>query len=221
MKAYAGKRISKRISKRNQKYLILCLLGLFLLGLGITGTGCSRVEPELRAYPLAMGFDWADGKYNVYYAMPDLSTFTGEGKTADTTELLWVYEGSDYGEIEQVMHQTKQQKLDLGHVQVILFGKGLLENPEAYDATMNYLLDQPVLGSGSYVFRCPKLAAVMGENGNMTDSLGEYLTDLIKKEKSQPAVVQDLYNAWYNKETLPQLMTVRIRDGQMEVEGLT
>lgn len=217
MKEYTG----EKISKRGRTYLVLCVLGLFLSVLGTAGTGCSRVEPELRAYPLAMGFDWADGKYNIYYAMPDLSTFTGEGKPSDTTELLWVYEGANYGEIEQVVRQTKQQKLDLGHVQVILFGEGLLENSEAYDTTMKYLLDQPVLGSGSYVFRCPELASVMGENGNMTDSLGEYLADLIKKEKAQPAVVQDLYNAWYNKEALPQLMTVRSRDGQIEVEGLS
>lgn len=213
MKKYTGKEILK-------KCMALCLLCLCFAVLGITAAGCSRVEPERRAYPLAMGLDWAEGKHSVYYAMPDLSTFTGEGKSAGTEELLWVYAGEDYKEIEKQVRQTKGQEADLGHVQVILLGEGLLGNTQAYDTTMKYLLKQPVLGSGSYMFQCPELKKVMEENGNVTDSLGEYLSDLLKKEKAEPVVLQDLYNAWYNKESRPQLMTVRIVEGKIEVEGL-
>ena len=206
-----------RIKMRSRVFRLSAALVLVIAVL--TGLcGCRRVEPELRAYPLAMGFDWSDGEYQIYYAMPDLGTYTGEGKTEKTTDLLWIYRGADYEEIDRMVSQTKEQFVDLGHVQVILLGDGLLENTAAYDETMAYLLRQPVLGSGSYLFRCEKLDEVMKENGEMTDSLGEYLSDLIHKEYGkEPAVLQDLYNAWYNGEPIPKLMMVRVAEEGIEV----
>lgn len=184
-------------------------------------SGCRRIEPERRAYPLALGFDWADGHYQVYYAMPDLGTYTGEGKAEDRTSLLWTYNGANYDEIERLINQSRDQQVDLGHVQVILLGEGLLGHKDAYDETMEYLLEQPVIGSGSYVLKSQDLAAVMETNGALTDSLGEYLADLIHKAAGEkPAVLQDLYNGWYNGETIPQLMNVRTAGERIEVEGL-
>lgn len=196
---------------------VLALMAVLL----VCFSGCRRIEPELRSYPLAMGFDWVDGRYQVYYAMPDLGTYTGEGKAEDTTSLLWTYNGASYEEIDKLINQSREQQVDLGHVQVILMGEGLLGYADAYDETMEYLLEQPVLGSGSYVLKCQDLAAVMETNGVMTDSLGEYLADLIHKASGeQPEVLQDLYNAWYNGEAAPQLMNVQVTEERIEVEGL-
>lgn len=180
--------------------------------------GCRRVEPELRAYPLALGFDMAEGRYRTFYAMPDLGTYTGEGKAEKKESLLWCYQGSDYENIDALVDRTREQAVDLGHVQVILLGDGILEDTEAYDTTMEYLLQQPVLGSGAYVLRCPDMESVMQENGGMTDSLGEYLADLIRKKGGEePAVLQNLYNAWYNGEAIPELTTVQVTGDGIEV----
>ena len=51
------------------KRWIACIL---LLCVVFQLCGCSGIEPEKRRYPLAMGVDWADGQFQVYYAMPDL-----------------------------------------------------------------------------------------------------------------------------------------------------
>lgn len=53
------------------------VLVIFLI---FTLIGCSGIEPEKRRYPLAMGVDWADGQFQVYYGMPDLPASTGQDK---------------------------------------------------------------------------------------------------------------------------------------------
>lgn len=192
-------------------FAFVCMLG-----------GCRRVEPELRAYPLAMGFDWSkESGYTVYYAMPDLAAYTGEGKAGEKRELLWTYQGSTYRDIEENLIKTREQQADLGHVQTIILGKDLLNNARAYQDTMSYLVSQPMLGSGSYVFQSAVLGQVMGENGQTVDSLGEYLVELLDKEKGpKPVILQNLFNAWYNDEPVPGLMDVRMGKERLEVEGV-
>lgn len=184
---------------------------LLTFALVLTNCGCRRVEPELRAYPLAMGFEWSADGYTVYYAMPNLAAYTGEGKEPEKRDLLWTYTGRDYAAIERAVKDTKEQLLDLGHVQVIILGEGLIQNKDAYGKTMEYLVGQPMLGSGSYVFASDMLAQVMAENGGMVDSLGEYLVDLLDKDPGEkPVILQGLYDAYYNREEIPELMRIEV-----------
>lgn len=185
-------------------------------------TGCQRVEPEVRAYPLALGFDYTENGYRIYYAMPDLAAYTGEGKAGENHELLWVYEGADFQEIEKQVRSSREQLLDLGHVQVILFSEKLLKSGNPYEEVLRYLDGEAMPGSSAYVFSCGMLDAVMQQNGVLTDSLGEYLVDLIDKEqgvseREKPKTLQNLYNAWYNKEPVPALLKVQLEQNYIKV----
>ena len=78
------------------------------------------------------------------------------------------------------------------------------------------------LGSGAYVFSCSNLEEIMKQNGETTDSLGEYLVDLVDKEegveqREKPKILQTLYNAWYNKEPVPKLLRVVFEQEYMKV----
>lgn len=196
------------------------VLGIALLS--FINMGCQRVEPEVRAYPLALGIDYTGESYRIYYAMPDMAAYTGEGKAAKTHELTWVYEGSNFKEIEKQVRSSREQLLDLGHVQVILFSEGLLSSGQPYETVLQYLTDEAVLGSGAYVFSCSSLDEIMRQNGEMTDSLGEYLVDLVDKEegvaqREKPKTLQQLYNAWYNGEAVPKLLRVVLEQNYIKV----
>ncbi len=200
---------------------IVTLAGIILYCL--IANGCQRVEPEVRAYPLAIGLDYTGTSYKIYYAMPDLSAYTGDGKSTQKHDLLWTYEGSNFKEIEKQVRSSREQLLDLGHVQVILFGENLLNSGIPYEEVIKYLNDEPMLGSGAYVFSSAALEDVMKQNGEMTDSLGEYLVDLVDKEnaveqREMPKTLQDLYNAWYNGEPVPSLLKVVLEQNYIKVQ---
>lgn len=195
------------------------LIGVLMLS-AILLMGCRRVEPEMRAYPLALGFGYEDNGYQVLYAMPNLSPYTGDGKEPEKRELLWDYTGDSYEKIDDRVRETREQKIDLGHVQVILFEDNLLGNVDKYEETINYLLKQTTLGSNAYVFSTDGLEKLMAENGQMVDSLGEYLVDVLKKDEKETTTLQELYNAYYNQESMPDLLKVRLQDNQILIEGL-
>ncbi len=200
-----------------KKKWILCLILLLALGL----IGSHRLEPELRVYPLAMGFDVAEAGYQVYYDMPDLSVYTGDGKPMEEAQRIWSFQGSGNKEIERQMARTKKETPDMGHVQAIIFGANLLNDSEKYKAVLESFVEEPMLGSGSYVFVSSDLENVMKVSAKQTDSLGEYLVDLIDKSPDKrPVILQDLYNAYYNGEPLPQMMEVLVENDGIAVNGL-
>lgn len=183
--------------------------------------GSHRLEPELRVYPLAMGFDAAEEGYQVYYDIPDLSVYTGEGKPMEESERIWSFQGSGNQDIERAIARTKKETPDMGHVQAIILGSNLLDDPAKYADVLESFVQEPMLGSGSYVFFSDDLQGVMKTSASQTDSLGKYLVNLIDKlPDRRPVILQDLYNAYYNKEPLPELMEVLVENETITVNGL-
>ena len=155
--------------------------------------------------------------------MPDLGAYTGDGKTAEKHDLTWMYEGKDFSEIEKQVRSSREQLLDLGHVQVILFTERLLNAGSPYEEILVYLREDADLGSGSYVFACGNIDEIMNKNGELSNSIGEYLVDLVDKEegveqREKPKTLQKLYNAWYNEEPVPDLLKVVLEENYIKVE---
>ncbi len=193
---------------------IWLIVGIFLWGI----VTVSHLEPEHRVYPLAMGFDISEKGYEVYYDIPDLSRYTGEGKPMEQEERVWHFVGSDSQEIEKSITQSKKETPDMGHVQVILLSKDVLNNPDAYRQILTSFVNKPMMGSSAYAFGCENLSGVMNTASEKTDSLGAYLVDLVDKiSEVKPVLLQDLYNAYYNGTSIPDLMEIQTKDGQLLV----
>lgn len=189
---------------------------------GFLFCGCRNIEPEVRAYPLAIGIDYTGQLYRIFYAMPDMAAYAGDGKNTEMQNLTWLYEGTDFQDIEKQVRSSRQQLLDLGHVQVLLFSEGLLNSGQPYEQVLTYFEEKKELGSGAYVFSCVNLEEIMKQNGEITDSLGEYLVDLVDKEegveqREKPKTLQTLYNAWYNGEAVPKLLRVVLEKEYIKV----
>lgn len=85
------------------------------------------VEPEKRAYPLAVTLDVRDGRYEAGFGMGDLSALTGQGKAEKEEKEPQIYTGDTLKEVREDYSRSQQYYLDTGHVQAVLLGEGLLE----------------------------------------------------------------------------------------------
>ena len=97
------------------------------------------VPLEDRAFPLSVAVDYTEGKYEVYYGMPDLSAETGqdkEGENSGQKETVVCYRGRSMEETEELFLRSQEDYLDLGHVKAFLLGENLLKNKNAYEALL-------------------------------------------------------------------------------------
>ena len=86
----------------------------------MTGSGCAAVEPEKRAYPLALGAGVSENGFVLKYAMPDMSTATGQEKPDEDPISVLTLSGRDFQEIEAVYNRSQEKFLDLGHLEVLI-----------------------------------------------------------------------------------------------------
>ena len=196
---------------------------VFLLSLALTG--CQIVEPEKRAYPLVVGLDWQEGQYQVYLGMAQLSSSTGQGKEGgeeqqgtETGALL--LEGDSQEAIQKLYDSTRELYLDPGHIQSVIFGKGLLENPERLSGVLERMETNTSMGSSDYVFAAEDVGAVLGENGTAVQSLGQFLSGIYENRTryEKPVTLAGIYRDRHNQGTIPELPRIRVQEEQIYVD---
>ena len=127
------------------------MAGLVLV-ITLTGSGCAAVEPEKRAYPLALGAGVSENGFVLKYAMPDMSTATGQEKPDEDPISVLTLSGRDFQEIEAVYNRSQEKFLDLGHLEVLILDEQILEEG-AREALIGYLKQEEHIGEDVYVFR--------------------------------------------------------------------
>lgn len=188
--------------------------------------GCGGVEPEKRAYPLVVSIDIQEDLYQVIYGMANLSFSTGQNKSGDdagqgnNTTLL--FSGENMQEVLREYDQTQENYLDVGHIQVFIFGKNLAEQPKRFHEVLQYLEQQPVLGDGACVFVSEDPKEIMELNGSRVESLGTYLTGIYENrlnDKEEGMVtLQDIYRTWHSKGSL-ELPALDVEEGHPRITG--
>ena len=98
-----------------------------------------------------MSVDIQDGQCQVIYGMANLSFSTGQdksgGDSGENGNTTLLFTGKDMQEILQMYNRTQESYLDLGHVQVFILGKNLASRPRDLDQVLQYLENQPILGT--------------------------------------------------------------------------
>lgn len=185
-------------------------------------TGCGGVEPEKRMYPLALGADYSDGKFELTYGIPDLPKSTGQEKNGEdqgnSAPAIW---GETFSEIESLYSRTQQKYLDMGHLQVLVMGQDLLDSSH-WRQVLEYLKQEPTIGENVYVFRCENAAEAVGWVSPQETSLGEYLLGLLENTPdggpAQAVTLREVYHEFYDRGALPVLPELKIGDGELEVQ---
>lgn len=117
-------------------------------------SGCgAAVEPEKRMYPMALGVDASEEGICLTYGMPDLSESTGQGKEEeDGGSRVLQISGADFTRIEKMYDQSQEKLLDMGHLQVLVMGRTLVEDGR-WRMVLDYLKQEIFVGK---IFMCLK-----------------------------------------------------------------
>lgn len=100
------------------------LLAVFLV---LPLTACKHtVQLEDRNYVMALGLDAEGNKLKAAFSFPDLEALTGKGGNIHYPVMTVI--GNNLDEIEQSYRRMSSRRLDYGQLQVIVFGRKLLEN---------------------------------------------------------------------------------------------
>lgn len=191
-----------------------------VLALVVFLTGCAGVEPENRLYPLAIAVDYTeDGLFKVTYAMADMKAETGQDKPEESgTQTLLALKGHSFDEIREQYERSQEKYLDLGHLQVLILGKAMLEE-RRYDAVLKYLLEEPMTGEDLYMFVTDDVDAVVNYEGAKESSIGEYLKGIYENRPSgQTRKGTDLrmvYAYWYKHGILMDLPEIIYNGGNV------
>lgn len=207
--------IFRRNERRKRK------IGAAMLSLMLFLSGCAGVEPEKRMYPLALGVNGEENGFSVTYGMPDLPQATGQEKPEEDGGLAALnIQGRDFDEIEAVYNRSQEKYLDMGHLQVLVLGEGLLQS-EKWEELLDYLEQEVYVGENVYVFRAEDPEAILEWTGSSGTSVGEYLIGLLENrttgQQKRGVTLRQLYHQRYQDNSLPKLPEVRLKEKQIEV----
>lgn len=203
----------KRWKRKAASVIISCLV--FML------TGCGGVEPEKRMYPLALGADIKDNRFELTYGTPDLPKATGQEKNGeDQGNTAIMVSGDSFEEIEKHYSLTQEKYLDMGHLEILVLGQSLLDSGH-WEQVLEYLKQDSVIGENVYVFRCQNAADAVGWVSPKKVSLGEYLQGLLennpKGSPGQAVTLRELYHEMYDRGALPALPELLFQGEELEV----
>lgn len=206
----------KKLAKVKKSMTLLGVLSiLFFL------TGCGGVEPEKRMYPLSLGADLIDGKFQLTYGIPDLPKSTGQEKNGeDQGNAAPSIVGENFSEIENLYSRTQEKYLDMGHLEILVLGQSLLDGSR-WEQVLNYLKQEPAIGENVYAFRCNSAAEAVAWVSPQETSLGEYLLGLLENNPNgspgQAVTLREVYHEFYDRGALPVLPEIEIQGEELEV----
>lgn len=185
--------------------------------------GCgAAVEPEKRMYPMALGVDASPEGICFTYGMPDLSRSTGQGKEEeDGGARVLQISGTDFLQIEKIYDQSQEKLLDMGHLQVLVIGRELVEDGR-WRMVLDYLKQEPFTGEDLYVFEAENAGEILEWHGEDNSSAGEYITGLIRnrisRENITAVTLRELFYEKYREDKILRLPMVEIRKESLEVK---
>lgn len=195
-------------------------ISVFLLALILGISGCAGMEPEKRMYPLALGINVEEGEYVISYGMPDLPQANGQGANEkENSASVLTIRGNDFTQIQNVYKNTQEKYLDIGHLQVIILGKNLMDSGQ-WKEFLKYLKQEPLVGENIYLFCAedPKEILMWDSNGT---SVGKYLTGLLENQSiaqtKRGVTLRQVYDQWYQVGSLKELPEIILSEDQIQI----
>lgn len=195
---------------------------LLILMCSLALIGCTGVEPEKRAYPQVLALDQTK-KIQVIFGMPNMQSATGQEKPQEEAQnALLAFEGRNLSEINEHYNRTQEKYLDLGHLNVLILGKGILKGRH-WEQALSNLKEDNQIGEDIYVFCTDDIEKVMEYNGNQIESIGDYLMGIYENRpygnQKKGVTLRQVYKVWYETGELCALPEIVIdKQGYPEIQ---
>lgn len=200
-----------------KRRLVRTAVSVGVLGVAFLLGGCGGIDPEKRLFPLALGVDKAQ-QFTFFYGMPALPQATGQsGPLTQEESTCLSFSGNTFDQILEKYRHSQEKYLDLGHLQVLVMGPGLVADRD-WDLLLDYLKQDMAVGENVYVFYAEEPEKLLKWQSDSGTSVGEYLTGILENRtgagKTAGVTLRQVYSRFYKDGELPPLPEV-----QLEEEG--
>ena len=208
---------------RKKRRFLKTAVSVGILGLTMLLGGCGGIDPEKRLYPLALGVDREAQEFLVSYGMPALPQATGQSAPRDQDDSTCLtFSGESFEQILEKYNHSQEKYLDLGHLQVLVLGPGLLQNHD-WDLLLDYLKQEAAVGENAYVFYAEDPEEILRWQSESGTSVGEYLTGILENrtgmEKNTGVTLRQVYSRFYRDGELPELPEVHLEKKRVVISG--
>lgn len=187
--------------ERKQMRIIFWLL----VGLTALLTGCSRLQIEDRAFPLALAVTPADqgGYYEFSFFFEEIDT----GASSLYHKEDAVVTAGGYPQAFTLFGRTQPAGLDDSHMQVILLSEKLLEDKEFLGSFYPYFLKEHHFSWNTMVYLLDEGSIDPKDLKESTGGrTGTYLRDMAQSDEQEKTAgvptLGDLYMEWNNRENI-------------------
>lgn len=151
------------------KKIIISFLLVLSAGAGLTG--CKEAgDIEDSSYVLAMGIEKTDNGYLVDYSCADFSKAQDNQGTKVPSKSI-VYSGKSLNDTNRQFERSQPKKLNFGHLKVIVFTKGQMD-----DTIIEELLNHSEIAKSVLVLKSKKqLKELFSIEKELPVSFGEYM----------------------------------------------
>lgn len=175
----------KTVGRESRAVRGFLLLLPVLMCSGLLG-GCSRaVQIEDRNYVMCLGIDLEDdGDYSVSYGFPDLKALTGDGDNIHYPPVTVT--GTDLDAAADAYARQASKRLDFGQLQMIVFGRRVMENPAAMADVLEYIKEHQEFTRTVLVCMADGTAEdIVNLDEDVNGSIGIYLRQMFENNSSQ------------------------------------
>ena len=214
---------------KNQKdYKVLKnIVLLMILPTLLMSTACSDMtEIEDRNFIQSIGVDYKDGQISLSLASPDLASYTEQGSSDEDSKekLLTVITANDFFQIEEKYLNEGNKKIDFSHLEVIIFGRGLLKNKDIYFEFLDYIENRYEISRNTLIFMSESSAyEIIKINSKLDEGIGGYLKQLYRinviNNGREEIKLQNLLLSKNEGNLVAKLPLITIEDDSILVKG--
>lgn len=203
------------------KYTRYAIGIIFLLFVIMSTSACKgNIQLEDRNYVMALGLDAGTDEegetcLKASLSFPDLEALIGKGGNIHYP--VMTISGDNLEEINGIYENESNKRLDYGQLQVIVFGRALLENKPMMEQVLAYIKNRQQFTRTILVCRAEETAEeIISLDETVNGSIGLYIKEMFENNAAEAgyekSTINDMIIAWKNQSETAILAVLRTVD---------
>ena len=174
--AYPCQKPGVRENKRQTDGCVILALAWAAGGMGLSGCG-DLVEIEDRNFVMCLGIDTGPDGLEVSLGFPDLKALTGDGDNIHYPAVTLT--GDSMEDVEAAYRAGSNKRLDYGQLQMIVFGRKMMNDSAQMREVLEYIREQPAFTRTVLVCMADDRAGdIVALDESVNGSIGFYLRQM-------------------------------------------